>query len=69
MDLPYVSGFLFVRELPAYELLLRRLSASAPELEPEAWRAFPLHFLQTQDQLLFQSLLFILSHLVSVINT
>ena len=35
MDLPYISGFLFVREVPAYELLLRRLRESAPGLEPD----------------------------------
>jgi len=35
MDLPYVSGFLFVRELPGYKELLRRLRAGAPHLEPE----------------------------------
>lgn len=35
MDLPYVSGFLFVRELPAYRLLLQRLRRRASHLEPE----------------------------------
>ena len=35
MDLPYISGFLFVREVFAYELLLQRLRESAPHLEPD----------------------------------
>lgn len=35
MSLPYVSGFLFVRELPGYRQLLQRLRASAPHLEPD----------------------------------
>ena len=37
MALPYISGFLFVREIPAYELLLQRLRGSAPHLEPEVF--------------------------------
>ena len=37
MDLPYVSGFLFVREVPAYELLLQRLRKNAPHLEPDVF--------------------------------
>ena len=37
MDLPYISGFLFVREVFAYELLLQRLRKSAPELEPDVF--------------------------------
>ncbi|CAJ1363923.1 unnamed protein product [Effrenium voratum] len=37
MDLPYISGFLFVREVPAYELLLRRLRANAPQCEPDVF--------------------------------
>eukprot|EP00438_Fugacium_kawagutii_P006715 Skav219127 [mRNA] locus=scaffold1574:530045:531184:+ [translate_table: standard] len=37
MDLPYISGFLFVREIPAYELLLQRLRTSAPHLEPDVF--------------------------------
>jgi len=35
MDLPYVSGFLFVRELPGYQQLLQRLRCNAPLLEPD----------------------------------
>lgn len=35
MDLPYVSGFLFVRELPGYQMLLQRIRKSAPQLEPD----------------------------------
>merc|ERR1719454_299836 len=37
MDLPYVSGFLFVRELPGYQQLLQRLRCNAPQLEPEVF--------------------------------
>jgi len=37
MDLPYVSGFLFVRELPAYQTLLQRLRRWSPQLEPEVF--------------------------------
>ena len=37
MALPYTSGFLFVREIPAYEMLLQRLRGSAPHLEPDAY--------------------------------
>lgn len=37
MNLPYVSGFLFVRELPAYEVLLQRLRESAPKIEPDVF--------------------------------
>jgi len=37
MALPYISGFLFVREIPAYELLLERLRDSAPDAEPDVF--------------------------------
>merc|ERR1719181_1971640 len=37
MDLPYVSGFLFVRELPGYQQLLHRIRRNAPHLEPEVF--------------------------------
>jgi len=37
MSLPYVSGFLFVRELPAYRELLARLRRSSPQLEPDVF--------------------------------
>ncbi|CAE7202271.1 Endov [Symbiodinium sp. CCMP2456] len=37
MALPYISGFLFVREIPAYELLLQRMRDSAPDVEPDVF--------------------------------
>ena len=37
MALPYISGFLFLREIPAYERLLHRLRESAPHLEPDVF--------------------------------
>jgi len=37
MALPYISGFLFVREIPAYELLLERLRDRAPDAEPDVF--------------------------------